>query len=52
MKKQFKNHKFKDWEYWYDRPSKTWWIAKFDSEGNQIGDAEHGATKELILMGK
>lgn len=37
------------YQYWYDRSTKCWWMAKFDDEGNQDGDAVDAYTKREIL---
>lgn len=39
------------WEYWYDRSQGgNWWCAKFDAEGNQIGDAQFAYNRKEIIM--
>lgn len=35
-------------EYWYDRHNRNWWAAKFNSRGNQIGDAEYAYRRNDI----
>jgi len=45
-----KIHYYKDFQYWYDRSNRCWWIARFDSDGNQIGAANHAYTKEEVLL--
>jgi hypothetical protein len=37
------------WQYWYDRPTRSWWAAIFDAEGNQTNEAVFAYTKEEIL---
>ena len=37
------------WEYWYDYTTKCWFCARFDSEGNQDGDAMDAYTKREII---
>jgi len=36
-------------EYWYDNSYKTWYAAKFDAEGNQIGDSINSYQKADII---
>ena len=43
-----KIYKKGDYEYWYDRPTRSWWCAEYDKEGNQIGDADARYTKREI----
>jgi hypothetical protein len=45
-----KTHTSGDVRYWYDRSTRCWWAARYDSGGNQIGDAVHAATKSEILF--
>lgn len=35
--------------YWYDRSLKLWTCIQKDSEGNQIGNAGYGVTKEEAI---
>lgn len=35
---------------YYDRSSKSWWAYRLDPEGNQIGDAVHGETRDIALI--
>jgi len=36
------------WGEWYDRSYRTWYAAKFDKQGNQIGDSIFAFTKQEI----
>jgi len=33
-------------KYWYDC---VWWAARYDADGNQIGDAVHAASRDGIM---
>ena len=44
-----KVYKTGTYEYWYDRSTKCWWMANFDDDGNQVGDAVDAYTKREIL---
>jgi hypothetical protein len=44
-----KIHKYKDYELWYDRTTRCWFAAKFDSNGYQIGDAIDAYTKQELI---
>lgn len=35
-------------QFWYDRATRCWWAARFDAEGNQVGQAEHAASRREI----
>lgn len=37
------------WQYWYDHSTRCWWAAKFDKDGNQVGDAIHAARKWEVV---
>ena len=45
-----KIYKKGDYEYWYDRPTRSWWCAEYDKEGNQVGDADCAYTKREIEL--
>jgi len=34
-----------NWQYWYDRPTRSWWAATFDAEGNQTNEAIFAYTR-------
>ena len=38
----------RDVRYWLNRETRVWWAARYDSNGNQIGDAVHAATRDGI----
>lgn len=44
-----KVYKTGTYQYWYDRSTKCWWMANFDDDGNQVGDAVDAYTKREIL---
>ena len=44
-----KIYKRGNYEYWYDRSTRCWYCAKFDKEGNKIGDASGAYTKPEII---
>lgn len=35
-------------QFWYDRQTRCWWAARFDEDGNQIGQAVHAYTRQEI----
>lgn len=41
-----KTHTIRDVKYWYDC---VWWAARYDADGNQIGDAVHAASRDGIM---
>lgn len=41
-----KTHRKGPFLYWYDRSLRLWTCIKEDSEGNQIGNAGYGVTKD------
>ena len=43
-----KIYKKGDYEYWYDRPTRSWWCAEYDECGCQVGDADARYTKGEI----
>lgn len=45
-----KIYKDGEYEYWYDRPTRSWWCAKYDTEGNQISEADSAYTKREIII--
>lgn len=49
MKIHKTTYKGANFEHWYDRSTQCWWLARFDTEGNQIGDAQHEFTKDGIV---
>ena len=39
------------YQYWYDRPTRSWWGAKFRRlNGRQLTDALYAATKEQLIV--
>ena len=45
-----KTHYLGQWQYWYDRSTRCWWAATFDSEGNQTCPAIDAYTKAEIIQ--
>ena len=41
-------YRLRDVRYWLNRETRVWWAARYDSNGNQIGDAVHAATRDGI----
>jgi hypothetical protein len=35
---------------WYDRADRVWVIAQIDGAGNQIGEADYAASRDLALI--
>jgi hypothetical protein len=42
-------YRLRDVRYWLNRETRVWWAARYDSNGNQIGDAVHAATRDSII---
>lgn len=40
-----KIYKKGEYEYWYDRPTRSWWCAEYDKCGCQVGDADSAYQK-------
>lgn len=45
-----KVHKLQDCQYWYDRAFRCWFAARFDCEGNQVGECVDAYTKAEIVQ--
>jgi hypothetical protein len=43
-----KTYRLRDVRYWFDRETRVWWAARYDADGNQIGNAVHAATRDGI----
>ena len=43
-----KTYKLRDVKYWFDRETRVWWAARYDADGNQIGNAVHSPSRDGI----
>lgn len=39
-----------DWQYWYDRSYRCWFAARYDLQGNQLGDSIFAYSKKQLEL--